>query len=87
MFGRRPCVRARAEAVETPLNKTKKSRNARMKPFFSLLAIGDEPRIRKSVSQLLNPIFDGLGARTVAGIRCNRIRYLLRRKKRSEISG
>src|ERR1039458_4453709 len=29
----RPCVRARLDAVETPLNRTKKSRNALTKPF------------------------------------------------------
>jgi hypothetical protein len=31
-----PCVRSRFEAVETPLNRTKKSRNARKKLFLSL---------------------------------------------------
>lgn len=36
----RPCVRARFDAVEMPLNKIKKSRNARKKPFSILLPIG-----------------------------------------------
>lgn len=35
----RPCVRARLDAVETPLNKMKKSRNALTKPFLLLTAI------------------------------------------------
>ena len=39
----RPCVRARFDAVETPLKRMKKSRNALKKPLFPLFAIGEEP--------------------------------------------
>ncbi len=39
----RPCVRARLEAVEMPLNRMKKSRNALTKPFLFSAAIAEEP--------------------------------------------
>jgi hypothetical protein len=38
-----PCVRARFEAVETPLNRMKKSKKARQKPFLLPVTILGKP--------------------------------------------
>jgi len=37
----RPCVRSKFEAVEIPLNKTKKSQNALSGPFLSSVAMAN----------------------------------------------
>ena len=65
----RPCVRSRFDAVETPLNSTKKSRNARRKPFFFGISVGDDP-CTLNLSPISDYFIRWLQANGVAGNKC-----------------
>jgi len=57
----RPCVRARFEAVEMPLNRMKKSRNAWKKPLCVLLTIGKDLMRRSAPFQWIGSMKEPCG--------------------------